>query len=519
MPFGNVREFLKPATKGLRTDLPVNLVPDDFLIGGKNVVLRDGSIITRPGLAPIVTAAPSASRVMGGIFYKDHTDVERLVVGTKLGFFQYTGGASWADITGSALTGNDTAQVRFATFKISNSTRLIAVNDTDPVQVYTGTGTFAALGGSPPVAKCVTTAFQRVILANVIVAGGRRSSSLWISGFQDTTDWTALREVSLPDTGDSIVEVRALNDQVFVIYKDRSQWVATGAGGIFPFIFELKDRQPGPCSPGAVVQAEDKHYYIGQDGNVYRFDGSRSTPIGGFVKRAIQEDVDWTLQGRVHGFYDLKNREIWWFWPKAGSSTQTGGIVYRVPYEDVPAAFSPLTLYSFLITASGEWNELSNSTWNDLTGTWDALQLTFPTWQNFNGQARPGGFAGASTGQVHRFGEAGTDNGTMFDADWQSPFRSYAGLGNSVRVDAIESLFKTVASVTPVSIVLLKTDTLRDDGTTSVGIVDAGDNQLLRVDFRDELARFISVQHRITGTFGGIRYLGSNLYLYTRGAD
>ena len=103
MPRGSVRIPLDPPTRGMRADLPKHMIPDGFLAGGKNVLCRDGEILVRPGQIRVSSTVPSVNSVLGGLFYEDHTQTERLLIGTTNGFHLYT--TSWSDITGSALTG------------------------------------------------------------------------------------------------------------------------------------------------------------------------------------------------------------------------------------------------------------------------------------------------------------------------------------------------------------------------------------------------------------------------------
>lgn len=516
MPRGTIRIPLDPPMRGLRTDIPKHLVPDGYLVGGKNVLCRDGVILVRPGQIRVTTSPPSVDSVMGGIFYEDHIQAERTIIGTTAGFHLYNG-TSWADITGSALTGGLANQVRFAAFPFANSTRIIAVNDIDAPQVYTGTGNFAALAGSPPIAKDVTVAFERVILGNVTVGGTRQSSSLWVSGFQDTTAWSALREVNLPDAKDSIVAVRSLNPQVFAVYKDWSQWVGIGTGGLFPFVFELRGNQAGPVSPASVVVAENVHYYIGQDGDVYRFDGDRATAIGGSIKRLIQSDMYWVNRGRTHGAFDPLNREVWWFWESGLSGSPTVGITYRLPYEDIPGAFSTLHYYARPLSASFGWRLTTVLTWDGLTGTWD--KLPYPTWDSMLMRGRPALLTGGVNGQVYNFGLGRGDDGFSYEAVWDLPWRQIAGPGENTRVDAIESFFKLEGTGMYTEIILIKSDTLSsDEGTVATPqsvLLTSGEK--LRAKYYNEEARFVAVRHRIPFAMGNHQYRGGVLYVYHRG--
>jgi len=518
MPRGDVRIELVPPIRGLRADMPRHLVPDGYLTDGSNALVRYGAVVVRPGVSAITTA-PSANRVMGLIYYVDHTDVDQVVAGTSASLHLFNG-IVWSNITGTALTGGNDNQVRFSVFQISNATRLIAVNDADVPQVYTGSGTFAALGGSPPIAKCITSAFQRVILGNVTVSGVRRGSSMWISGFQDSTSWSSTNEVTLSDTNDLIVEIKALNTQAFAVYKDRSQWIGIGTGNIFPFIFELRDQQPGPVSPASVVQAESSHYYLGQDGDIYRFDGNRCTSIGAAVKPVIQTDVDFVLANRAHGFYDPFYREIYWFWPTTQGPNQTSGIVYRLPYGDLPGAFSTLLSYAMILTASSQWRRLSTVSWNSLTGTWDDLGNTYPTWNIFGGAQTYSGILGDSTGQVSEYGLTGGDNGQAFSAQWDFPFRALTGVGENVRVDAIESMFRNAVAGTTANIILVTSNTMDTNGTAETAqSVNLNSGSRLRATYENVVGRFVSVRHTMTGLLGLQEYRGGTLFVYKRGED
>lgn len=519
MPRGDIRIPLSPPLLGIRSDLPKHLVPDGFMVDGSNVLARNGVLIVRPGMSDI-TAAPSANRVMGGIDYRDNTNTQRTVAATTASLHSYDG-TNWSAITGATTpTGGEGAQWRFAVFPFSTTTRLIAVNDTDVPQVWTGSGNFADLGGSPPIARTATTAFQRVILGNVTVSGTRRGSSLWVSGFQDPTSWAAANQVDLPDTGDVIVEVQSLNTQAFAIYKDMSQWVGIGAGNIFPFIFELRGQQPGPVSPASVVRVEDAHYYVGNDGNVYKFDGNRVEAIGSHIRSLIYNDLDWGNKAQTHGVYDPANREIWWFWPRY-ATLLSGGIVYRLPYGDVPGAFSSLMRYGVTATASFPWEDRGGVTWNDLTAyTWDmaSFATTYPTWQSFPVTRALSLIVGGSDGSAWRFNQQGGDDGLAIDAVWELPMRPISGDGYVAQIDVIESFFKNTVSATSASVIAVTSDTLGDSGTQAspqtVQLSSSGTK--LRASYENTTGRFFGVRYRIASATALNEFRGGTVYAYRR---
>lgn len=506
--------------RGFRSDLPKHMIPEGFLSDGQNVVSRNGVLLVRPGFSLLDPQSAATDRVMGGVYYRDNTQSDHVVIGTRTKFHHFDG-TTWSDITGSALTGSASNQVRFTVFPFSATTRVISVNDIDVPQVYNGSGTFGALGGSPPIAKCVTTTFQRIILGNVTVSGTRRASSIWISAFQDPTTWLAANQADLPDTGDVIVEVKALSNQTFAIYKERSQWVGFGAGNIFPFTFSLQSQQPGPVSPGSVVQVEEVHYYIGLDGGIFRFDGTRTLPIGNRVRRLIQSDLDLTNMAQTHGFYDPTNREIWWFWPSSNRVDGFDGLVYRLSYDDVPDAFSPLQAYGKLLTASFPWRVLTSVTWSPGLSSfvWNgsSFNSTYPTWQSFGVTNQFGTLVADSVGKTYSFNKQGGDDTLGITAYWEYPLRPLSGVGENARIDVIESNFKQAGSSITVSIIAVTSDALEDEGTPATAqSVDISSASKLRATYYDLQARYASVKHFIQNAVSDVEYRGSVLFVYKR---
>ena len=522
MPRGDIRVPISPPLLGVRSDLPKHLVPEGYLVDGQNVLPRNGVIVVRPGMARLTSTAPSANRVMGGIDYRDNTQTQRTVIGTVSTLHSFDGSAWSADIAGSALTGGNSDQVRFSVFPFGATTRLVAVNDVDSPRVWTGSGNFSTLGGSPPIAKSVTTAFQRMILGNVTVSGTRRGSSLWISDFQNPANWPAINQVDLPDTGDVIVEVQVLNTQSFAIYKENSQWIGIGAGNVFPFIFELRGLQPGPVSPASVVRAESLHFYLGNDGNIYQFDGNAVTAIGTHIRSLIYNDMDWSNKARTHGFYDAINKELWWFWPSARASGEVwSGIVYRMPYLDIPAAFSPLMLFGVGPTTSFPWFDSNSSSWNGLSSyTWDGASLisTYPTWDSFPRSNTLGALVGDSSGAMFRVGQQGGDDGSAIDAIWEMPLRAVVGDGFIAQLDVIESFFQNTTSAITASVTAITSNTLGDSGTQETAQTIALDSSgtKLRATFENTTGRFIGVRYRINAVTALTEYRGGVVYCYKR---
>ena len=155
MPRGLVPIPIEPPEGGVRKDKPFHRVPQGYLPDSENMMIRDGVLIMRPGFIELVATAPSANRVMGLAFYKNPDLAQKIVAATKVGAAKFEG-TTWTDITGAAFTGTDSNQVRMVPYNTGGTTLLIFVNDKDATQKWDGgAGNYAALGGTPPIARDV----------------------------------------------------------------------------------------------------------------------------------------------------------------------------------------------------------------------------------------------------------------------------------------------------------------------------------------------------------------------------
>jgi hypothetical protein len=378
VPRGNKRITIEPPTKGLKTDTPPHLTPDGYMSDGLNAICRDQVVMTRFGYSRITTGDdPFSDPGMGLLTYTDQNGTALrawAVSNTKVAEWD---GSDWHDRTGASdLNGSNDDQVRMALFQTTTTTRTVMTNNVDTPQILVSGVNRAAISGPNGItkAKDVTVAFQRVILGNVELNTGRAPSTLSISDKDDPNTFPALNRVDLSDTNDTIVAVRALNTQSFAIYKDNSIWIGVGAPQIYPFTFEQRSLVPGPVSPGVVVPVYGVHYYLGQDGMIYKFDGRTSEPVGLSVYRTLQAEIDFGKQGRFHGAFDRTNGEVWWFFNSlnfdSGSSFPSSAIMMNAR----TGAFSSVCRFGSRFSASTEWKHNTQVTWASLAGfSWDDL--------------------------------------------------------------------------------------------------------------------------------------------------
>lgn len=524
MPLGDKRVAVLPPTKGLKTDVPPHLIPDDYLAEGLNVICRDGAVKTRGGYGRLSDAAdPFSDATMGLFAYTDQDGTTARMWGVSKTKVYEWNGTTWTNrTTGVDLTGGNDNQARMALFQVTGSTKTLMTNNADVPQILVSGSNRAAvttLNGITKARDCTVT-FQRAILANLEISGTRAPSTLAISNKDDPNTFPALNIVDLSDTNDTIVAVRALNTQSFAIYKDASVWIGIGAPNVYPFTFELKSLVAGPVGPSAVVAAYDLHYYIGQDGMVYVFDGNKVAPVGINVYRSLQADMDFGKAVRCHGHFNKTHGEIVWFFNSvnydSGATFPSSGITLNIR----TGAFSTLLRHTKRFSASTEFKVNTAVSWSSLGSyTWATIGGTFPTWDSFPTQFALGGLVGSDAGRQYVYGTATTDDGAGINIEIEMPLRPYTGEGQLIRVDAVETYWKLADASRSMDIILKTSDTLESDGTAQTAqSFDIGTAGLKKkATYSDQLTRYISVKHAVTASHYGDEWRGATLYLYERG--
>jgi hypothetical protein len=371
------------------------------------------------------------------------------------------------------------------------------------------------LGGGAPIAKDITTVANRVIYGNVYVGGISYPCSFMFSAFNDHTSTPASNIVTVTEGYGPIIAVRNLGLQSFAIYSEKAQLVATLTGGVTIFRVDFRSGQTGPASPGAVVNAGgESHYYMGRDGNFYRFDGSRCVAIGDAIKRKVQAIMNSTYMARSHGFFDRQNREVTWFFPTKGTTELYGAITYDIDAN----VWSTPHLFAFSMSSSFEWDEVFDVTWADLTGTWLTLGDTYPTWTSMGSSSRTTQMLGDVDGNMYVYGGASTDNGNPIEAYGVYPAKPLAGDGQIVRVDCFEAYYKQTAQHMDLEIHLGHSGypggtIVYEDAQT----FDMSSSVLAEAEYIDVNTRNVGIKFRVTDTNQGFEWHGGVLYAYQRG--
>jgi hypothetical protein len=332
-------------TRGVLRNLPIYLLPPDALHDSLNVLVRDGALQVRPGMAQISTtslgsrpmgAYTTAAFALGGFqsdaFQNDAfqvgSDISAIVVVGTTRKIWYLSAGVFRDITDTPLTGGATSHVRMTSLQIGGTLWTLITNGVDTPRKWDGLSAQVQLvSGGPPLFTDVATIADRVvgIVPPYKIQWGQALSL-------DT--WPSINVRLLADTPDSLVAIRNLGTMGGVVYKARSIWSIQPLGTTDASFFriDLRALVPGPVSPAALVEADGAHYYMTSKGRIGMYDGAGHRWVADGAWGVVRKDLDPGTMVRAFGVYESLFREVWFFYPRQGDNGELrGGVVVCLP--------------------------------------------------------------------------------------------------------------------------------------------------------------------------------------------
>lgn len=336
---GGFEKLWTVPTRGVLHQLPIYKMPDDGLFDSLNVIVRQGLLVTRPGLTQH-SATSLMDRPMGAFanttlsgpafqldaFQNDAFQIAGVggatipIVGTTRKIWAYYSG-NWVDITDVALTGTEVDHVRMAGIEISGVIWTIIVNGRDAMRQWNQTtATVAQTAGSPP------TFFDVANISNHIVGLVKPFTVRWGNNL-DLSTWPTLNFRDVSDTPDPGVAIRNLGTLAGVLYKEKTIWSILPVGGTEAgfFRFELRGYYDGPVSPAAIVESSGVNYHMTRSGRVGMFTGTNFEWVADGVWSLIRDDLDTTNSNRIFGIYEPLFDEVYFFYPRVGDGGELKG--------------------------------------------------------------------------------------------------------------------------------------------------------------------------------------------------
>lgn len=280
-----------------------------------NVVARSESYGPFPSFLPTSTGSELDMRAQGSISVRRTDQVSVVYVGTLDKLYQLTGSGNPVDVSrlGAPYSCPQNGFWSFAQF----GDLVVAFNGFDAPQVInidSGTS-FAALGGSPPLAKYVA------VVGDFLMAGNAPTLDhvVYWSAINNAADWvtsqvTQADNQPLPDggqvTGIIGIEYTATIFQEFAIRRA----VYEGPPDIFRF--SVVTPNLGCSVPGSIVNYKDMIFFLDRAGFFLLQGLGVPQPIGEQqVNRWFWANVNQNFLYRICGAVDVTNATIWWLFP------------------------------------------------------------------------------------------------------------------------------------------------------------------------------------------------------------
>ena len=412
------RLSLHPLTGGVRYDVDSAKREANFATNVQNIRFRDGTLYKRPGTKTFISGTGlGADTALAGTItnlfeYKRETGTSSIIAitgGAAIANRRIysSSGSAFTDITPALWIDGDSTTAGAAGKELGNLVTqpwdaTVAPRVTGGQQIdvlcmsyggnegvipnvgvvsWDGT-TLASLSQFPGSAKTLTTFAGRLFGGHIfdITAGRYRGNTLAWSNEGDCAAYTATNFVELVETPDLIERLMTMRGRM-IIYKTSSIFLAEETGlPVPPIQIALYSRNVGCVAPYSIAATDDRHFFMGAD-NIYMFDGSTITPIGGPIHKQLR-NINSAAYRQVFSAIDVNNSEYWLFVPEGAATVPTAAWVFNYAEGTWSRWVFPQAVTSSIrgTTAGGPtWASMASETpqrvWSEMGMTWDQLEI------------------------------------------------------------------------------------------------------------------------------------------------
>jgi hypothetical protein len=309
-----------------------------------NVFIRRGKVRGRPGLSSVNETIFDAP-VLGGMLAVSPQD-KRLVVLTRLSTYELGEyDSAWVQVNTGPFASADTAIIDTAGMETSDIYAVLVASEGFTLHAWNSllhtTNVITPQSGSDsiPLAKSVCVAVRRVV---VLVPP---HTVRWSRVFQiDYFPPNAYNKVA--QTNDMGICVKLLTNTSFVLYKERSIYVARAREGDDDTAFTFSDPiyVDGPAGIKAVVNIAGLHIFMTKNGRIAQFSGD-SYPrwIADGLWLFLQDDIDPLYAYLTTGVYDHRLHTVTFYYPRKGDGGALKAmVIICLPLEGVDLQQQPV---------------------------------------------------------------------------------------------------------------------------------------------------------------------------------
>lgn len=358
MPRGTkTLEFLTPVS-GARFDLPVHKLGADMLAAGSyNVQCDQTSILrARNGFLPIAKPGPQRP-ITGGASWEGVGGAIRFVVADTGGWWSFAVGA-FTPLAGGAPVGPDDF-TQFAVMAVNGLDTLYGVNNNSTsglVQWLPTQNFISSIGGLP-----FTAALGCFVLANRLVVYGTTELVNGVSTFfpyrvrwsefNNPTSFLPANVNDLVDPGGGITAAMRMGNLQAFMYMAGTEgtgalWSMSAQVGddanAFAFSeFAISEGVVPPASVAAIMAVEGFHYYLGQDGHIWQFNGIAPQNFGVPIQSDILANANMPYLKHAFCCYVPGDRHARFFFPSGQNQYCDRCVYYSFDFNrwEAPAEY------------------------------------------------------------------------------------------------------------------------------------------------------------------------------------
>jgi hypothetical protein len=313
---------------GLNTTSPVTSLQQNQALDLQNInLLPTGGFEKRRGNTAFNSSEmDSGASVHGTGYYRQSDSDEWLmaIAGSKIFKSEFDG--TMDDITGAVTitAGNNNIWINA---QMNDISIWVGGNRTSDVPIkWSGSGNAAALGGSPPVGEFGIAANNRFFIGSTVANPSRIAWTV----FGDPEDWSGtgsgVQDVQKND-GDTLVGAALSGIDHLLLFKQNSIHDLAIRNTPFP-LFPLF-RNVGAVSKRGIVNVDGIIYFITPQARMKATDGTKIIDF----PSVLDDTWDSLNQSRLqylHGLYNKKLRQIWWFVSSESASTHDLCIIWDI---------------------------------------------------------------------------------------------------------------------------------------------------------------------------------------------
>ena len=329
-----IAQFTTPY-RGTWKAVSAHQLTPDALYDSMNVFIREGKLRSRPGLS-LLNSTVFNSPVLGGSMAVAPTD-KVLVAITKDRCYELPSTATqWTQTSTGVYAIDDNISIDTTFTQVGTNIIGVVASPGQLIKQWNINAGLSAIVAAQPSTQTIPTAISVCTTGRRIIALIKPHTVAWTS-ILSFNDWPALATANISSTNDSGICVVSLSNLAFVLYKERSIYLARAQAGSDASAFNFAEpiNVEGPAGIHAVVDIHGSHMYMTKNGRIGSFDGTRYPQwIADGLWLFLQSDIDPSYASKIFGIYDYRLHTAIFYYPKIGDNGNLRGmVVINMPLE------------------------------------------------------------------------------------------------------------------------------------------------------------------------------------------